>query len=157
MNPSHYQFIVADDDERARFLIEFALKRAFPNATLHSCSDGEDALRCFKESGADAVITDQSMPRLTGSDLTIEIRRLNPAVPIVMVSNSPFAKKDGLAAGANCYVDKGRALESLPRIVQELLSSHSTARRTSAGLRSCSSRMLATFRKHSRQPSARHA
>jgi CheY-like chemotaxis protein len=121
MNPQNFHFIVADDDSRARYLIEFVLRRAYPEATLLSFSDGYDALECFLTHGADAVITDHCMPRLCGAELARALKLRNPLLPVIMVSNSPDAKVEGMAAGVDRYLDKGEAMEALPGALGELL------------------------------------
>jgi hypothetical protein len=38
-----------------------------------------------------------------------------------MISNSPHAREEGLAAGVDKYLEKGAAIESLPVILNTLL------------------------------------
>jgi CheY-like chemotaxis protein len=126
MNSQKLHFIVADDDERARYLIEFVLRRTYPTATLLSFLDGNEALECFLQHGADAIITDHSMPNMTGADLARVLKGHDPSLPIVMISNSPFARAEGLAAGVDRYLDKRDALASLPMVLSELLEARQT-------------------------------
>jgi DNA-binding NtrC family response regulator len=46
------------------------------------------ALRAYREAPDrfDAVVTDESMPELSGTELAHEIRRLRPTVPIILMS-----------------------------------------------------------------------
>jgi two-component system cell cycle response regulator CpdR len=53
---------------------------------IHSCGSAEDALKQFGESPFDLVITDVSLPVMSGIDLTRSILRLEPQMPIIIAS-----------------------------------------------------------------------
>lgn len=129
---SGYQFIVADDDPRARFLIEFALRRTFGDATVLSFEDAVLALNCFNTAGADAVITDFNMPTLNGAELTRLLRDSGSSIPVIMVSNSPDGEAEGRAAGISHYLDKGDVMEHLTPVLSELLNTRSGPTRKAA-------------------------
>jgi len=51
-------------------------------------SSSEAALELFRAEPErfDAVLSDEAMPGLTGSELTIEIRKIRPNIPVVLMS-----------------------------------------------------------------------
>lgn len=121
MTQQRYHFIVADDDKQARFLIEQTIRLAYPGATISSFEDGLEALNNYTEDGADVVITDYSMPHMHGAQLIRELHARNPALPVVMVSNSPDAREEGRAAGVKNFINKEDVLDRLPKVLNALL------------------------------------
>lgn len=76
--------LVVDDEEPVREFIESALERA---GYKHiSCNDPKDALTFFKTnySKVDAVITDLSMPQLSGLQLARELFGIKPDISIIL-------------------------------------------------------------------------
>ncbi len=53
-----------------------------------ACSEPEGALELFRASAGnfDAVVSDLNMPKMTGIDLAIELRRIQPALPVVLIT-----------------------------------------------------------------------
>jgi CheY-like chemotaxis protein len=51
----------------------------------------------------DLVLTDQNMPRLTGTDLTRELRQVRADIPVVLMSGYAGAPLVQLAAGVGIY------------------------------------------------------
>jgi len=120
MEVKPYHFVVADDDQRTLFIVESALRRAFPSAEISSFTDGISALHHYEQYGADAVVTDQSMIPMNGADLIRAIRNTDQELPIVMISNSPNAEEEGAAAGYSAFLDKGHVTR-LSTVLNNLL------------------------------------
>ena len=121
---SECRLTVVDDDIKTLYLVEHALKTAFPEARITTHTDGADALQHIRKLGTDLLITDHSMAHMTGADLIRELRAEGSTLPIIMISNSPNAKEEGTAAGANTFMEKGEAITHLPQVIRELLQSH---------------------------------
>jgi len=87
-----------------------------------------DALAAFKfDSGAYvAILTDLSMPQMSGLELSREIRRLNPHVPIVIMTGhlTDAAQASAAGLGGVQFVRKPFELVQL----QSLIVSHATAK-----------------------------
>jgi PAS domain S-box-containing protein len=100
--------LVVDDEEALMAVTSETLKRlgyepaAFP--------DGAAALAEFEAQPAkfDAVITDEVMPGLTGTDLAGSLRRRRRDLPIVLVSGyiGPMMSERALAAGVDAILKK---------------------------------------------------
>jgi CheY-like chemotaxis protein len=116
--------MIVDDDAKMLFLVEHLLKTAFPEASITTMTDGLDALQHIRSTGTDLLITDHSMTHMNGADLIRELRAEGSKLPIIMISNSPNAKEEGGAAGADTFMEKGEAMARLPQAVRELLHSH---------------------------------
>ncbi|MBK9034058.1 MAG: response regulator [Myxococcales bacterium] len=106
--------LVVEDDPVTAFNIEHALRRSPEVATLTHASDGRDALDRLRRGrlvGARVVVlTDLSMPRMSGFELAAAIRadpRLR-GLPILVLTTST-AEADRAAAralGVDAYIVK---------------------------------------------------
>lgn len=120
---SECRLVIVDDDLKTLFLVEHALKAAFPDASITTLTDGIDALQYIRRIGTDLLITDHSMTHMNGAELIRELRAEGCKMPIIMISNSPNAEQEGSAAGANRFMEKGEAMSRLPDAVRTLLAS----------------------------------
>jgi len=92
-----------------------------------SRTSGIEALEAFRHQPAekhfDLVITDMTMPLITGGDLARELSALQPAVPIILMTG--FGKKIDAARakelGIRGFLIKPVTLEELARTVRTLL------------------------------------
>jgi CheY-like chemotaxis protein len=104
-----------DDEEALVFLIDRALTKM--GYRVSGFSDPTIALSAFRArpKDYDVVITDLSMPRLSGPDLAVELRRIRPDVPIVMTSG--FIRKQDVQTaerlGINQLIYKANTIEEL--------------------------------------------
>ena len=78
------KILILDDDNDFNNL----LTDIFVQANYDVCSerDPETAIKLFKDSAFDLVVTDQKMPGLSGEEFITLIRSINTSVPIIMVS-----------------------------------------------------------------------
>ena len=71
--------------------------------TVICCNSGSEALKIFREQSAtiDLVITDMTMPGMTGLHLTSEIKKLSPEKPVLLCTgfNEQLTKEKAEAAG----------------------------------------------------------
>ena len=115
------RFLLAEDDETVRFVIEALILAAFPLALVRGFANGRLALDDFTHSGADLVVCDHDMPEMDGADLTRALRHLQPALPILMVSGCPEARQLGTLAGISTFLDKDLVRGGLIRAIESLL------------------------------------
>jgi len=84
-----------------------------------------DALEAFRANphDFDLVITDKTMPHLTGFDLSEEIKRIRPNIPIIMCSGfiNPVENKRAKAVGVDQIILKPYKLGNLSKTVREVL------------------------------------
>ena len=85
-----YRVLVVDDNPAMRKVIGFNLKRA--GYSVHSCCDGQEALTATQQESFDAVVTDQEMPKLCGTELIRTLRAMEnyADVPIVLLTAKSF-------------------------------------------------------------------
>jgi len=53
-----------------------------------TASNGHDAISIFKENNFDLVLLDENMPGMSGLSVLDELKKINPAVPVIMVTKS---------------------------------------------------------------------
>lgn len=102
--PRHNKFLVIDDNADSRFLLVKTLLRKFPQAVIHECQDAEAALLVVRTTpDLDAIVTHRAF-EVDGLTLVQLLRRVNPMVPIVMVSGVDRSR-EAAAAGATCFLN----------------------------------------------------
>lgn len=91
---------------------------------VHAHSAPLEALAQFQEQSFDLVVTDYRMPRMTGTQLILEIRALKPHVPIVLISSLvDVVGLDEKCTGANVVIPKtSNEVSHLVRAVKRLLT-----------------------------------
>ena len=89
------------------------------------CSSGIDALTLFARDSSrfDLVITDYSMPRIMGTRLISEIRRIRPEIPAILVSGliDRSVVESGQIQAIDAILEKPLDKEILIRTVQHIL------------------------------------
>jgi CheY-like chemotaxis protein len=110
--------LLVDDDNALREMYEKMLSRA--GHTVIASPDGGSALAVVR-SGAkvDLVITDRKMPFMDGFELIANLKRMDPAIPVIMVSavvNEEACSK-ALEFGAIACIEKPKTLLEMYRIL----------------------------------------
>jgi len=88
-----------------------------------TAADGAAALELFRCIQVDLVITDHWLPGLMGAQLGAEMKRLKPAIPIILFSGLPEAPPG--SDYADLYITKGMPAVEFLRAVAKLISSAS--------------------------------
>jgi PAS domain S-box-containing protein len=94
--------------------------------TVTKCVNGEEALTIFRESSEkfDLVITDQTMPRITGSKLSKHLFEINPDIPIIICTgySEKINETQAKAIGIQAYLNKPITPDQLLKAVDNSLS-----------------------------------
>jgi len=98
--------LVVEDDANMMELILFVLSRE--GYRVRGAVNGREALAEMERSPADLVLLDVMMPVMDGWDLCRELRRLNPELPIIMITakHETSQKVKGFGLGADDYLVK---------------------------------------------------
>lgn len=100
--------LVADDSSTMRKIILRSLQAVgVPEAA--EAADGEEAVTLFKTNGGyDLVLTDWNMPKKSGLEVIREIRQIDTAVPIIMVTTEAEKSRvlEAIQAGVTDYLVK---------------------------------------------------
>ena len=115
--------LVADDDDDIRDLVAFRLDRA--GYEVLRAGDGQQALELAREHRPDLAVLDVMMPKLTGYEVTRELRAddATSRIPVILltarVQEADVAR--GFEAGADDYVKKPFSPQELKARVQAVL------------------------------------
>jgi CheY-like chemotaxis protein len=107
-----------DDDAAALRLRCLVLSNA--GYDVLPAPNGLAALELFRCVQVDLVITDHCLPGLTGTQLAAEMKRLKPAIPIVLFTGMMEAPP--LSEHADLVIIKGMPVDELLRQIAKLIS-----------------------------------
>ncbi len=118
-----YRVLIADDSGPMRMIVERNLKSVGIEEIVQA-SDGMEGFKLFTSSVFDLVITDYNMPRMTGLELTKEIRSSGAQIPILMMTTEAERSTivEAIQAGVSGYLIKPFDTELLRKKLQKLLS-----------------------------------
>jgi PAS domain S-box-containing protein len=92
---------------------------------VQSLDDAVEALKFYQRDPKqyDLIITDMTMPKLTGEMLVKEIFKINPETPVIMCSGYPndAIKNRMNAAGVKTFLQKPYRMRTLAKAVQQTL------------------------------------
>jgi CheY-like chemotaxis protein len=89
--------------------------------TVLTADTGVAGVQVFSQHKVDAVILDYNMPDMNGERVAIELRRINPHVPILLFSAYADAIPRTLLAAIDAFVAKGQHPMVLLDILEQLL------------------------------------
>jgi DNA-binding NarL/FixJ family response regulator len=113
--PLKTRVLLADDHEVVRSGLRAVLDREADIEVVAEAADGSQAVEMALANNVDLAILDVSMPRLTGLQATLELRRRAPKVRVLILSvhESEQYFFEALRAGASGYVLKTAANRDL--------------------------------------------
>jgi PAS domain S-box-containing protein len=91
-----------------------------------ACISGDEALHVFLQTpqSFDLVITDQTMPHMSGETLVRALRRIRPDIPIILCTgySSSMDAKKARAQGIEAFLMKPLSIDTLAPTIQRLLA-----------------------------------
>jgi DNA-binding response OmpR family regulator len=87
---SKQRILVADDDPSIRRTLQIGLSKA--GYEVLEARDGEEAVRLWRETGADLIIADIYMPNKSGLQLIMELRAHSSPIPVIAMSDGGQSK-----------------------------------------------------------------
>jgi CheY-like chemotaxis protein len=91
-----------------------SVHKALRNAVLLCIDDNRDVLECEK-----AFLVDYFMPEMNGEEFAIEMRRLRPQAPIVMLSAAVDVPKQALKL-VDAFIAKDHLFSQLLLVIEQL-------------------------------------
>ncbi|GAB4347005.1 MAG: hypothetical protein Kow0089_24560 [Desulfobulbaceae bacterium] len=117
------RILVVDDDPAIADIMNRVLTGLGYRVTAFT--DSEAALEGFRADpeGFDLVLTDMTMPRLTGKDLAIELLKIRPDIPVVMCTgySEVIDSKQAREIGIRKLLMKPIIKDNLARVVRSVL------------------------------------
>jgi signal transduction histidine kinase len=117
------KILIVDDEDIMLNTASLMLEEAGYSTTL--CSSGSEAIEIYKKSPEkfDAVILDMSMPKLSGKETYIEMKKINPEIKAIIASGFENKKVDStLALGANAFIRKPYEIYQFTSLLAKVIS-----------------------------------
>jgi DNA-binding NtrC family response regulator len=111
-------WVVEDQESLAGYYLELLQEQGYLVSVF---TDPAEALRAFRldPGNVDLILTDQTMPHLSGAELAIAVFAIRPELPIILVTgysetiNADEAKRLGIRCYLNKPVDGNKLLTIL--------------------------------------------
>ncbi len=122
--------LVVDDDPNSLFGVCQILKDE--GYEVIPAGNGKDALQRLRANAINMVITDEKMPDLTGTQLLAEIKKMDPGIPVIMITayGSVTMAVEALKQGAFYFFEKPifNNLEQFFTIIRQALKTQEMER-----------------------------
>jgi CheY-like chemotaxis protein len=86
-SPKVRTVLLVDDNDESRVLMKFFLDNV--GYAVDSAQNAEEALSRFNSNIHDLILTDNSMPGMTGLEMTHIIKLRSPTTPVIMYTGNP--------------------------------------------------------------------
>ena len=103
------QILLVDDEDDARNLLARTLRGE--GYVVDECADAALALARLEATTYDVLITDQSMPGMSGLDLVVAARRLQRGLRCIVASG--YSQPPGSESGDTTWITKPLDLEEI--------------------------------------------
>jgi DNA-binding NtrC family response regulator len=98
--------LLIDDDDSLRRVMEFSLTEA--GHKVRTAASGEDGLRLLEKDAFDAVITDITMPGMSGMEVLAKVRQRDAHIPVIVITayGTIESAVEAMKQGAFDYITK---------------------------------------------------
>lgn len=101
----HYRILVVDDEEQIRRVSEHVLSHC--GYEVRTASHGFEALALMRKALPDLIISDLSMPNMSGFELLSIVRRRFPQIPVIAITGE-YSISESEALLADAIFHKGQ-------------------------------------------------
>ncbi len=122
--PTGTEHILIVDDEEAILNLHkiFLQQLGYEISSTINSREALEKIRLYSDR-FDLLVTDQSMPNLSGVELAREVLKIKPALPIILCTgySAVVSEKEALAIGIKKYAKKPVELQNLAGIIRQVL------------------------------------
>ena len=117
------RMLIVDDVETLTYSLYQSFILAKHDYEVVTASSGEEATTKLAEKNYDLVITDISMPGMSGLELLTNIKQNYPGIEVIIMTayGSPEKKEEAFDSGAKYYVEKPFEIKEMKQMVMEIL------------------------------------
>lgn len=109
------RFLAVDDEEIMLYQLRNLLRSIRPDAEILSFTWPDDALEAAGQKQVDAAFLDIEMDAMTGLELAVKLKEINPGISVIFVTGYPKYALDAFAVHATGYLLKPVTKEALER------------------------------------------
>ena len=125
--------LLVDDERDVRLLWRLAFELHGGFGAITEAADGGEALKVLEVRSFDVVVTDFSMPGVSGFEIIDAALSGCPSTVVVMVSGTADVGDEAVRRGASAFFDKFESTTDLmPRLVVAVLAEHEASVRSAA-------------------------
>ncbi len=120
MNVDKPKILIVDDEIRSANLLKINLQEKYDVIITDSPLQGIEVVKTYP---IDLVITDIRMPKMDGNEFILELKKLNPALPVIVVTAYGSIENaiKSIKQGAYDYIQKPIDLEVLDKSIVKAL------------------------------------
>lgn len=113
--------LIADDNLQVRQELRTLLPLAGDIEIVGEAADGQEAVRLVQALQPEVVLMDLEMPVLDGYEATRQIKASSPSCRVVALTVHGYeaARQQAIEAGADLFLVKGAAVESLIQAISD--------------------------------------
>ena len=117
MQKTKRKILVVEDDDEFRKMITDAL--TLFNHEVELASSAEEALKTLEKKSYDMIISDITMPGISGLEMTKILRKKKIKTPVVIISGHSDTQTitESLKNGVNDYIQKPLRIKDIPVIL----------------------------------------
>jgi DNA-binding NtrC family response regulator len=117
------RIMIVDDEETLTFSLYQSFIISKENYEVVTASSGNEAWDKFSQNPFDVVLTDITMPGITGIELLKRIKKERPQTCVIMMTayGSDEKKEEALTNGAFRYIEKPFEIKEMKNIISEAL------------------------------------
>ncbi len=118
-----WRVLLVDDENLVLMSVRRALERL--GYEVDAVKDGKDALELFCEAPEtfDVVITDQTMPKMTGAELAEELLHIRPDIPVILSTgfSETISEQEAKAMGVSELLMKPATTKDLDAAIRKAI------------------------------------
>ncbi len=96
-----YKILIVDDEEGITDIVGIYLKQIYEDRLeIHETNDPKKALEIIQKGDIDFLITDLTMPKITGEILLVEAMKAQKGIQVIVLSGM-----DTYVTALNCFLD----------------------------------------------------
>jgi DNA-binding NarL/FixJ family response regulator len=119
-----YRIVIIEDNDELRETYELLIKSFEDFNVVNTYSNCEEAIKKLQKDSPDLILIDLSLPGMNGIEGTMRIRKINPAIKVLVITVHDDYEHvfDALCAGAIGYITKDLNQNDLMIAINQVLS-----------------------------------
>jgi PAS domain S-box-containing protein len=113
------RILLIDDEAGVREVLSAFLEN--DGHMVRSAEDGLAGLRLFGDEKFDLVITDKAIPGMSGDQMALEIKKLSPSTPVVLLSGFNSGAEDETIPGVDVVASKPISISTLRKAIRKAM------------------------------------
>ncbi len=122
MGHRQHEILCIDDDEQSLKIRSILLESMGYKVLTEP--DAVRGLRTFEKHDVDAVVMDYQMPGMSGGDAAVEMKRMRPEVPVLIMSALPWLPENAPKDAIDGFIQKGEPLGVLTESIARAIAQH---------------------------------